>query len=258
MSKKDTDVFKRDSLTVKFMEKSAVRMALSIIIFTAFALALNFLRIKLPYYPNFITVDFSIFAELLATIAYGPLIGIAVSLLKNLLHIAITDNAFSADLVSFITSVVFLLIVGEYYSYKIYPHKKRKKRSGEGSNGGEKAKIHRRGTIIKGGLIALIPTLAIQFAMLNYYLFPTYDRKYGRMGFSADSVLAQYAECAAALAKKFPGAVGNFLLGLDKLWQYLLVFNIPATALKLILVSLIIALIYPVISPYLHFRKKAK
>ena len=111
------------------MEKSAVRMALSIIIFTAFALALNFLRIKLPYYPNFITVDFSIFAELLATIAYGPLIGIAVSLLKNLLHIAITDNAFSADLVSFITSVVFLLIVGEYYSYKIYPHKKRKKNS---------------------------------------------------------------------------------------------------------------------------------
>ena len=83
MANNNTDVFKSDSLTVKLKEKGTLRMAGSIIVFTAISLVLCYYHFTLPFLPNFITIEFSVFPEFLAAIAYGPIIAAIVCLLKT-------------------------------------------------------------------------------------------------------------------------------------------------------------------------------
>ena len=238
MRNKDTDVFKRDSLTVKRKEKGTVRMAISIIVFTALSFALCYFRFSIPHFPKFLTIDFSAFTELLAAIAYGPIIAGVICILKTALHMALVKGAVISDTAMLLVELVFVLIAGYYYHKTVFSKKHKN----------QKHKIHRRKVIIKGGFMGMLPALIIQFVLADSFVFPMLYKYYRNVGYSYKDVLFEYN---SSLHNFFPD-----FSQLTSIRRGILIFNIPTTFVKLTVITLLTAFIYPIISPYLHFRKK--
>ena len=68
--------------------------------------------------PFFIKFDFSDLPALIGAFAYGPLAGVLIELIKNLLHCAVSQSATVGELSNFILGAVFTLVAGLIYRYK--------------------------------------------------------------------------------------------------------------------------------------------
>ncbi len=88
----------------------------------ALASVLMFINFVPPLMPAFIKMDFSEMPALLATFAYGPAYGVAVSLIKNLVNLLTTSTGGVGELSNFILSITFIIPAG-----LIYKHNKNKK-----------------------------------------------------------------------------------------------------------------------------------
>ena len=62
-------------------------------IFTAMAVVLMYLEFSLPFVPPFLKFDFSELPVLIGSFALGPVYGIVIELLKNLIHLPVTATA---------------------------------------------------------------------------------------------------------------------------------------------------------------------
>ena len=238
----DTNVFYGAWEKTSRKKKKAIRIFLSIFIFTGLSLGLCFLRFNVPFAPDFLSGDFSVLPELIAAIAYGPIIGSVVCLLKFALHIVILPTAAITDVSNCLTELAFLLTASVFY-YKKQFHKKERNKQG-------KKRQYRRKRIIIGSLLGIIPALIIQFVTNYYFVFPMLEKYYGQYGYMQADILQKYATSFAAISENLPK--------ITKLWQGIIAFNLPMTLVKLLIVTIAVALIYPIISPYLHFRKKTK
>lgn len=82
------------------------------------ALAFVLMLVELPVpllMPSFIKFDFSDLPALLGAFAYGPVAGIAIELIKNLLH-SLASNSFGVGEISnFILGAVFVGVAGLIY-----------------------------------------------------------------------------------------------------------------------------------------------
>ena len=246
----DTNVFFGALGNPSRKTKKAFRIFLSIFVFTGLSLGLCFLRYNVPLAPDFLSGDFSVLPELIASIAYGPIIGGVVCLLKFALHIVIVPTAWISDIANLLVEEAFIITASLFY-YKKKLHKKKKDKKG-------KTRQFRRKRIIIGSLIGIIPALIIQFFMNKDFVFPWLEKQYGQYGYMKADVIQKYASSLESISKHLPEAIASALPKITEIWQGILFFNIPFTLVKLIIAMLITALIYPVISPYLHFRKKAK
>lgn len=65
--------------------------------------------------PNFIKLDFSDLPELIGAFAYGPVAGVIICLLRNLIHMAVSQSGFVGELSNFILGAVFALVAGLIY-----------------------------------------------------------------------------------------------------------------------------------------------
>ncbi|MDD6460122.1 MAG: ECF transporter S component, partial [Absicoccus porci] len=50
------------------------------------AIILQYIEISIPIMPSFIKLDFSDLPELIGALAYGPLTGVLIALIKNIIH----------------------------------------------------------------------------------------------------------------------------------------------------------------------------
>ncbi len=82
---------------------------------SAAAYVLMFLEFPVPLIPSFIKMDFSELPALIAAFAYGPLSGIAVCLIKNLIHLFNTQSGGVGELSNFILGAVFVFTAGMIY-----------------------------------------------------------------------------------------------------------------------------------------------
>ncbi|MBQ9443614.1 MAG: ECF transporter S component [Lachnospiraceae bacterium] len=83
---------------------------------SAVAYVLMFLEFPIPFLiPPFIKMDFSELPALLASFAYGPLWGVAVCLIKNLIHLMNTQSGGVGELSNFILGAVFVATAGIVY-----------------------------------------------------------------------------------------------------------------------------------------------
>jgi riboflavin transporter FmnP len=85
---------------------------------TAAAVILQYIEISIPIMPSFIKLDFSDLPALLGAFAYGPLAGIAIELLKNLIHMAVSQSGFVGELSNFILGAAFSGTAGFIYMKK--------------------------------------------------------------------------------------------------------------------------------------------
>lgn len=133
---------------------------------TAVAVVLQYIEFSIPIMPAFIKLDFSDLPELIGAFAYGPLAGIAIALLKNLIHMAVSQSGFTGELSNFILGAVFAGVAG-----LIYKRNKTKK-----------------GALLGGVAGALC--MAIVSLPSNYFIiYPLY---YSVLGFPEEAVFGMY------------------------------------------------------------------
>ena len=82
---------------------------------TAAAVVLQYLEFPIPLMPPFIKLDFSDLPALLGAFAYGPLTGVIIEFLKNLIHCAVSQSATVGELSNFILGAVFVFTAGLIY-----------------------------------------------------------------------------------------------------------------------------------------------
>lgn len=120
---------------------------------SAIATILMFIEISVPFMPSFVKLDISELPALLAAFSLGPVAGIAVCLVKNLLHLLVTSTGGAGELCNFLLGVCFVLPAGLIYKLK-------KNRAS--------AAI---GAIIGAAILALVSI------PLNYYIaYPVYSK----------------------------------------------------------------------------------
>jgi len=100
------------------MKKGYVRKLTVTAMLSAVSVVLMYLQISIPIMPSFIQFDFSDLPALIGTYAFGPLSGVAICALKNLVHLFVTTTAGAGELSNFILGVLFVLPAGVIYKYK--------------------------------------------------------------------------------------------------------------------------------------------
>ena len=192
------------------------RLAVSAML-TAVAAVLQFLEFSIPLVPSFIKLDFSALPALLGTFSLGPVYGVAIQLVKNLLHLPFGSSAGVGELSNFIPGAVFVFVAGA-----IYKHSKSRKSALVGSVAGAAA-------------MALISIIT------NYFIvYPAYVVLYN---LPLDAIVGMY--------EAILGGVSHVPTE-NALFNCLLVFNIPFTLAKGLLDTALCFLIYKPLSPLLH------
>lgn len=84
----------------------------------AVATVLMYMEFPIPIMPAFIKMDISELPALIAGFAYGPMSGIAVCLIKNLIKLPSTSTAAVGELFNFVMGAVFVGTAALIYKYK--------------------------------------------------------------------------------------------------------------------------------------------
>jgi len=98
---------------MKFTTKKLTLTAL----FAAIAVLLMFLETPLPFMPPFLKLDISTVPAMLLTFMLGPWYAVGVSLIKDLIHLTMTQTGGVGELADFIMSSAFVLTAGYIYHY---------------------------------------------------------------------------------------------------------------------------------------------
>ena len=184
---------------------------------SAVAFILMFIEFPIPMLiPAFIKMDFSDLPALLGAFALGPVYGVIISFMKNLLHIVIkgTSTACVGELSNFILGAIFSAVAG--YLYK--NHKSRK-------------------TAIIGAVAGAVAMGVLSVPSNYFVVYPAYVQFYHM---PLEAILGMYQAI-------LPSA--------DSLIKCLILFNLPFTLVKGLLDAVLCMLIYKPLSPILHGRR---
>ena len=180
---------------------------------SAIAFVLMSLEFPIPaLIPGFIKMDFSDLPALLGAFAIGPVYGIVISLIKNLLNVLIqgTTTQYVGELCNFLLGAAFSFSAG-----LIYNHRKNKK------------------TAIIASVVGAV-VMGVISIPVNYFIsYPLYASLFGGM----DNII---------------GAYKAILPSVKSLMECLVIFNLPFTVVKGLCCSIICLIIYKPLSPILH------
>lgn len=180
---------------------------------SAIAFVLMFFDFSIPMLiPNFIKMDLSDLPALVGSFSMGPLCGVLVCLIKNLLHLTITSTGGVGELSNFLLGASFVLPAGLVYKYK-----------------------KSRGGALAGSLLGAVVMALVSIPSNYFFVYPFY---YNFM--SKEMILGAYQLIAA-----------GFGFEINDILQCLIYFNAPFTLVKGLLSVVVTFLIYKHISPIL-------
>lgn len=84
----------------------------------AVSAALMFVAFRVPLMPSFIQLDLSELPALIAAFSLGPVSGVAVCLIKNLVHLLVTTTGGVGELSNFLLGAAFVLPAGLVYRFR--------------------------------------------------------------------------------------------------------------------------------------------
>lgn len=199
---------KRNGITTRSLVLTAVLSA------TAFLLM--FIDFSIPaLIPSFIKMDISDLPALLGSFLLGPIYGIVISALKNLLILVIkgTSTAFVGELSNFLLGTIFSVSAGL---------------------------LHRRWKKIRGAAFSAVAGaffMAVASVPLNYFLtYPAYEVAYGM---PMETIISLYQ---------------SILPAADTLLKCLVIFNLPFTLCKGLLDAALCIALYRPMAALLHRR----
>ena len=179
-------------------------------IMSAVSAVLMMLSFNIPIMPSFIKMDFSELPALITAFSIGPVWGVAVCLIKNLVNLPFTTTAGVGELSNFVLGAMLVLPAGLIY---------------------EKNKT-RVGALVGSAVGSLI--MAVVSIPWNYFV--TYPAFVKILNFPLEAILGMYQKINPSV---------------DGLLQALLVFNLPYTFCKGLVISLLTFLVYKRLSPIL-------
>jgi len=97
---------------------SRVRFITVTAMLSAISFVLMYFEFPIPIMPAFIKFDFSDLPALIGTFAYGPLCGVIICLIKNLLHLMDSNSMLVGELSNFILGAAFVIPAGLIYKFK--------------------------------------------------------------------------------------------------------------------------------------------
>lgn len=184
-------------------KKLSSRVMAGTAMLSALACILRYLEFPIPMLlPPFLKFDFSDLPSLIGAFAYGPVAGLMIELVKNLIFCAISQSATVGELFNFIIGGSFAFIAGY-----IYKRNKTKK------------------SAYIGGIVASIIVGIISVPANYYVVFPFYYRAY----MPQEVVLGMYQA---------------ILPSIKSIFMSLLVFNLPFTIIKKLIVVFIAMPVY--------------
>ncbi len=98
--------------------KNKIKQLVLISLFSALGFLFMFIEMSVPIVPSFLKFDISELPALLMSFMYGPVSGVVVCLLKNVLHLTVTSTGGVGELSNFILGAVFCAVAGSIYKYK--------------------------------------------------------------------------------------------------------------------------------------------
>ena len=172
-----------------------------------------FIEFPLGIFPGFLKMDFSDLPALIGAFSMGPIAGIAIELLKNVLYIMFkgTGSAYVGEFSNFLVGILFVVPAGILYS---------------------KNKSKKQAMI---ALSAGVVTMTVGASILNYFVFlPMYEIF---LHFPMKAIIG----------------MGTAVNPLIKDLNSLVILGIaPFNIFKGIIISVITLLIYKRVSPILH------
>ena len=185
---------------------------IKISLLSVMAFLLMYIELPIPIFPDFLKIDISDLPALLGAFALGPIAGVIVELVKNILHgLLAGKTAFIGELANFLVGGCLVLVSGYVY--------KTKKSKG-------------------GAIIALLIgtiVMSVFAGILNYFVvLPLYEKV---LGFPIDVVV------------KMGTALNS---NIKNLASFIILSIIPFNLLKGIVVSGVTLAIYKRVSPILH------
>jgi riboflavin transporter FmnP len=91
------------------------RHVTGIAMLSAIAFVLQFIELPMPLSPSFAKLDFSDLPALIGSFAYGPLAGILIELVKNLLHLLQTKTGGIGEIANFAVGAALVAPAGMIY-----------------------------------------------------------------------------------------------------------------------------------------------
>ena len=221
-----------------------LKVTMVLLILLGVALLLSFFKFKPPIVPSLISVDFSVLPELIASIAYGPIAGAVVCLLKFVVRTAIVSDTFYSNVSNFFIETTFIVFSQIFYEAYV----------SDRSNKG--IEIKKSKAFMFGSFWGIIPATVVMFFVQRFYLFPKLDWNYRKVGVTTKSIIASYAESVEAIRAHLPAAIAGIIPKVTEIWHGILLINVPITIAKYIIVILVAAPLYSLLYPVLHFKTK--
>ena len=97
--------------------KFSVRKLTMTAMLGAVATVLMYISVSVPLMPSFIKLDLSELPALIASFALGPLSGVAVCLIKNLINLFFSTTGGVGELSNFLLGAIFVFVAGMFYRY---------------------------------------------------------------------------------------------------------------------------------------------
>jgi riboflavin transporter FmnP len=186
---------------------------------SAIAIIVMFLEFTLPIFPGFYKLDFSTFPIIVGTFAMGPIAGVTIQFIKDLVHLLVSNQSMGIGLMAdFAIGSAYILSAGIIYK-----------------------RLHtKKGALL--GCIAGTFAATIVGAFFNYYvLIPLYV------------LLTPYSlEDIISMGTKVTGSIKD-------LKTLIMFATVPFNLLKFGVISLLTMLTYKKVSPFFKMiRKESK
>ena len=174
-----------------------------------------FFEFALPIFPSFLKMDFSELVPLIGSLALGPMAGMLVELIKNLLHwVTVSSTGGVGEIGNFVVGSAFVMTAG--FIYKSHKTK-------------------------KGAMAALacsVIAMVIAGAIVNYFItVPFYGAVFFRDAGGVDGVVQMSAALIPAIHSKLTRILYAFC---------------PFNLIKGVVLSIITIPLYKHVSPLLH------
>lgn len=179
---------------------------------SAIATVIYYLDFPVPLMPGFIKLDLSNVISLLAGFSMGPIAGVIVCLIKNVIQLIIKGLGTTmgiGNIFDFVTSAAFVLTASLIY----VKHKTKK-------------------AAVIGCLIGTLVFTVISLPLNYFIVYPIYFKAFG----GEAAILGMYKE---------------IMPGVKNIFSALCIFNLPFTFVKGIVCALVTILIYKPLSPVL-------
>lgn len=201
--------------TMPVKKAFTTRKMVTVAMLSAIATVIYYLDFPVPLMPGFIKLDLSNVIALLAGFSMGPVSGVIVCLIKNVIQLIIKGLGTTmgiGNIFDFVTSAAFVLTASLIYA----KHKTKK-------------------TAVIGCLIGTLVFTVISLPLNYFIVYPIYFKAFG----GEATILGMYKEIMPSVKNIFSA---------------LCIFNLPFTFVKGIVCALVTILIYKPLSPVLKGR----